>query len=347
MTANGRPTILDVARVAGLSHATVSRYLNKRAYVSDEAAQAIEQAIKEVNYVPSRTARSLVNRQTHAVAFAVRERPDLFFADPNLSNMAIGANTLLSEQNYQMLFLIIDSEQSATRITELIAGGFVDGVILVAMSLNDPVAQAIADTSTPAVTASVPLPDSSVPYVDTDNEGGSEKMTKLFMERGRKKIAYLGGPADEPATTLRHAGYRRALGDSYDEALVRFAHAWELEAGTVAMRQLLEAEPQLDAVIAASDLLATAALDVLASHRLRVPEDVALSGFDDSPWAVRAQPRLTTVRQDSYATGEEMARIVLRQIGGEDLQGFGHIIPNEIIWRESSGPAPSQWHGTE
>ena len=78
MTANGRPTILDVARVAGLSHATVSRYLNKRAYVSEDAAQAIEQAIKAVNYVPSRTARSLVNRQTHAVAFVVRERPDPF-----------------------------------------------------------------------------------------------------------------------------------------------------------------------------------------------------------------------------------------------------------------------------
>ncbi|WP_273488235.1 LacI family DNA-binding transcriptional regulator [Ancrocorticia populi] len=338
MTANGRPTILDVARVAGLSHATVSRYLNKRAYVSEDAAQAIEQAIKAVNYMPSRTARSLVNRQTHAVAFVVRERPDLFFADPNLSNMAIGANTVLSEQNYQMLFLIIDSEQSASRITELIGGGFVDGVILVAMSLNDPVAQAIADTATPAVTASVPLPNSSVPYVDTDNEGGTRKVTQLFMRNGRKKIAYLGGPQDEPATALRHQGYRSALGDSYNPALVAYADAWELEAGTVATQRLLDTEPHLDAVIAASDLLATASLDVLTSRGLRVPEDVALSGFDDSTWAVRAQPPLTTVRQDSYATGEEMARIILRQIDGEDLQGFGHIIPNEIIWRESSDP---------
>ena len=334
----GRPTILDVARVAGVSHATVSRYLNKRAYVSEQAATAIDQAIREVNYVPSRTARSLVNRQTRAVAFVVRESPTLFFTDPNLSKMAIGANAALSAQNYQMLFMIIDSEQSAARITELIGGGFVDGVILVAMSLNDPAAQAIANTPTPAVTASVPLPDSLVPHVDTDNAGGIETLTRLLHESGFHTIGHLGGPEHEPAAILRHAGYKKALGPAYDPALVDFANQWELEAGRASMRRLLAAGPEIDAVIASSDLLATGALDVLAEQGRRVPEDVSVSGFDDSDWALRAHPPLTTVHQDSYRIGEELAEVVLRQIDGEDLQGFGRIIPNEVVWRESSGP---------
>ncbi|MFF2267366.1 LacI family DNA-binding transcriptional regulator [Cellulosimicrobium cellulans] len=338
-----RATIKDVADAAGISHATVSRYLNRTSYVSKASGRAIEEAIQQVNYVPNRTARSLVRQETRAVAFIVREHPDMFFVDANLSNMAIGANAALSERDYQMFLLIVDSPRSADRITELITGGFVDGAILVAMHDEDMVTD-LARSATPIVTASTPSPELAIPRVDTDNVGGTQRITRMLRETGRTQIAEIRGPAHVPVSKLRHEGFRAAMGDELDENLVVEAAEWSLAAGLDAMRELLRRAPQLDGVVAASDLLAAGAIDALRAHGRSVPDDVAVVGFDDSPWAVRTQPPLSTVRQDTLVTGTRMAELLLQQIGGEDLTGYSEIIPNTVVWRESAGSRPVQ-HG--
>ena len=332
-----RATIVDVARAAGVSHATVSRFLNQRSYVSASARTAIEAAIAEVGYVPNRTARSLVRRETHAVAFIVREHPDLFFLDSNLSNMAVGANTSLSGRGYQMMVLIVDSESSADRIIEMISGGFVDAAILVAMQDNDPVIVRLAQSPTPLVTASAPAPDSGIPRVDTDNTGGTRTITEMLLSTGRRRVAEIRGPRDEPASHLRHDGFRSALGALYDPMLVEDATRWNEDAGAAAMRALLRRDPSIDGVVAASDLLAAGALDALRAAGRSVPGDVGIVGFDDSPIAALTQPPLSTVRQDARRLGEAMAELAIRQINGERLDGYADTIPNEIVWRASAG----------
>lgn len=335
-----RPTIKDVASAAGISHATVSRYLNKHAYVSAEAARAIDEAIRQVSYVPNRTARSLVRRETKAVAFIVRESAGMFFVDANLSNMAVGANAALSAQDYQMFLLIIDSERSAERITELITGGFVDGALLVAMHHDDVIAD-LDRAGTPLVTASTPAPDTSIPTVDTDNTGGTERITRLLRATGRHRVAEIRGPHDAPVSALRHAGFVAAMGADLDPALVVEVPEWSLAAGAAAMQDLLDRAPDLDGVVAASDLIAAGAVDALRAAGRSVPGDVGVVGFDDSPWATRTTPTLSTVRQDTLLTGTRMAELLLRQIAGESLRGHHELLPNEVVWRESAGPLPA------
>lgn len=331
-----RPTIKDVADAAGVTHATVSRYLNKSSYVSAATTKAIESAIREVNYVPNRTARSLVRRETRAVAFIVRELPNMFFVDANLSNMAIGVNAALSERDYQMLMLIIDSDRSAERISELITGGFVDGAVLVAMH-DDDIIDNLVRSRTPLVTASSPASAQGVPSVDTDNVGGTAEITRLLRATGRRRIGEIRGPHAAPVSGLRHAGFVQAMDGDLRNELVVEAAEWSMAAGAAAVEEMLGREPELDGIVAASDLIASGAIDALQHHGRRVPEDVGVVGFDDSPWAVRSQPRLSTVRQDTLLTGARMAELLLRQMAGEDLSGYVEILPNEIVWRDSAG----------
>jgi len=338
--ATRRPTILDVARLAGTSHATVSRYLNGRSYVARATADAIEDAIHRVGYVPNRTARSLVQQSTQAVAFVVRERPDLFFADPNLSRMAIGANAALSAAGYQMLLLIVDTDESADRIVTLVRGGFVDGALLVAMHEEDRVVAELAGAGVPLVTASTPLPDASVPWVDTDNEEASAAITRALVSTGRARVGEIHGPRDAPVSHQRHDGYVRALGAGFDPARVAVADEWSLGAGARAMEELLAAASDLDGVVAASDVLAAGAMDTLHRHGRRVPDDVGVVGFDDSPWATQTSPALTTVHQDAQETGRRMAvRLVEHLRGGAPLEG-GEVVPSRVVWRGSAGPRP-------
>ncbi|MCI2956745.1 LacI family transcriptional regulator [Agromyces atrinae] len=333
-----RATVHDVARVAGISHATVSRYLNKRAYVSQASAEAIEAAIRSVNYTPNRTARSLVTQSTRAVAFVVREYSEFFFADSNLSAMAAAANKTLSAEGYQMLLVIIESDEAAERIVDLIIGGFVDGALLVAMRDDDPVAEAIARSTIPAITASAPELPVGLPSVDTDNAGGSRAITRLLADSGRTRLAEIAGPAPMPAARLRHDGFVEARGAAYEPSLSIAAAEWSVEAGAAAMRELLERGEPIDGVVAASDALAAGAIDAIHAAGLTVPADIAVVGFDDSPWATRIRPTLTTVRQDPGATGRRMAERMMAHLGGEALDDVAEVIPNVIVERESTAP---------
>ncbi|WP_208545089.1 LacI family DNA-binding transcriptional regulator [Rathayibacter sp. VKM Ac-2760] len=335
-----RATIVDVARAAGTSHATVSRYLNKTTVVTPATAAAIEHAIGLVGYTPNQTARSLVRRSTRSIAFVVREDTSRFFADPNLSEMAVGANRELSASGFQMVVLIVDDDESALRIGQLVTGGWVDGAILVAMRPDDPIVDAALLHRTAIVTASSSSLHADVPSVDTDNVGGTRRITELLLAGGRRRIAEIRGPGHATAAALRHDGYAQALGGSLDSRLIVTAEEWTSRAGRAAADTLLERGAAFDALVCASDLLALGALESLDGRGLRVPEDVAVVGFDDAPWAAGARPALTTVHQDARETGRLLAVEILARVAGLDRPEAHVILPNRIVWRDSAGPAP-------
>ncbi|MEO7016196.1 MAG: LacI family DNA-binding transcriptional regulator [Leifsonia sp.] len=331
-----RPTIRDVARSAGVSHATVSRYLNERSYVSAEAGRAIEAAVRHTQYVPNRTARSLVSQKTFSAACIVREHSDQFFADPNLSAQAIGANATFSAHGYQMLILIVEGDESTRRAAEIVAGGAVDGALLLAMLEDDPLVLELSKAGTPLVTASTPLRDSLVPYVDTDNKGGTALITQRLLDTGRRVVAEIHGPDRHPVSRIRHEGFMTSMRTLYRPDLVAYADDWTPTAGKRAMRTLLEIEPKIDGVVAASDGLASGAASVLLAAGRSIPHDVGIVGFDDSSWATNSRPKLSTVRQDARLTGQRLAEVLIRQIEGEDLAGFSMTLPNSIVWRDSA-----------
>jgi len=341
-----RPTIRDVARVAGVSHATVSRHLNGHTNVARRTAEAIDAAVLEANYVPNGNARSLVRRKSFTVALVVREHIDLFYADPNLSRMAAGANSVLSANGYVMPLMLVDSDVTATRVVDMIRGGSVDGALLIAMETNDQMVRALRGTSTPLVTASIPLADDSLTWVDTDNVGGTQTITDILRRTGRTRIAEIRGPAAMPVSRLRHEGFVAAMGQAYDPTLVVDATQWSYDAGAQAMRVLLDRDAPPDGIVAASDLLAAGAMSVLAERGLDVPDDVAVVGFDDSPIAIMSTPQISTVRQESATTGKEMAKLMLAMLNGEQRSGSHITVPSVVVWRDSAGPAPAQ-HATE
>lgn len=326
-------TIIDVAREAGISHATVSRYLNGRSYVSATARSEIERAIATVGYVPNSSARALVSRRTASVAFIVREDADLFFDDATLVGQARGANAALSDLGYQLQIMIVDSAASEDRIRRLVSGRSVDGALLSAMSVDDPLARALHEAGVPLVTASEPLPGTGVPSVDIDNRGAAHDIARRLRETGRHRIVEVRGPTAAPVSALRHAGVLDALGADLPGL---DAADWTADAGRDALRVLLDRHPDLDGVVTASDSLAVGAIAALETAGRAVPDDVGVVGFDDSPWAERSHPPLSTVRQDGVATGRRMAEIMSRLLSGDDQRGRREIMPTTIVWRGSA-----------
>lgn len=341
---SSRPTVHDVARVAGVSHATVSRVLNGHDNVATETVALVRQAISETGYVPNRLARSLRNSSTGTVGLIARERAEAFYTDAALAGIAAGANAQFSLDGLQMLQALVDSPRSEDRVISLVRGGSFDGVLLVAMVTDDPIVSTLARTGIPLVTASTPVAGSTVPSVDTDSRAGSRQITSMLRRAGRRRIVELAGPSIAPVSALRHEGFLDALSDDPDPVSVP-AQRWSAEAGAAAMDELLTRAPDLDAVVAASDLLATGAIDTLRARGREVPEDVAVVGFDDAPLATMWTPAIATVRADPRALGAAMATLLTRQIRGEELTDTHLVQPVEVIWRESAGPAPQTTEG--
>ncbi len=330
-----RATVHDVARVAGVSRGTVSRLLNGRMYVSQEAREAIEKAIREVGYVPNTAARNLVTQRTQAVGFIVHEPHSLFLEDPNIGGIMLGANTALSEADYQMVCLVVDTDRDTERVARYLSGGFVDGAIIVSAREQDPIGVAVSRLSLPVAFVGRP-PGIDAPWVGIDNRGAARSIVERLMATGRRRIGMIAAALDRDSGADRLAGYRDALGDAYDESLVEPVPLYSYSAGADGMRALLERRPDLDGVFAAADSVAAGAVDALRQAGRRIPEDVGIVGFDDSAWATRTDPLLSTVSQPADQLGAEAARTVLAQLQGAELPENATLLDTPIVWRDSA-----------
>jgi len=331
-----RATIFDVANEANVSRGTVSRLLNGERYVSDSAREAIELAIAKVGYVRNMAARNLAARKTHAVALIVHEPHSVFLEDPNIGAILLGTNDRLSEADYQLVCLIIGSDRDSARVAEFVRGGLVDGAIIVSAREHDAIAVAIAQTGMPAVMVGHPSDVPTIPYVGIDNRTAARDVTARLIETGRSRIGMIAAALDRDSGADRLAGFQDALGSRFDDRWVVDLPLYSRQAGVDGMRELLSREPTIDGVFAASDAIAAGALDVLRANGRRVPDDVGLVGFDDSDWALRCDPLLSTVRQPADLLGRQAASIVLDLIDGERPKKLGTLLPTELVWRDSA-----------
>jgi DNA-binding LacI/PurR family transcriptional regulator len=331
-----RATINDVAAVAGVSRGTVSRVLNSEAYVSDAAKKAVEDAIEQVGYVRNTAARNLVTRQSHAIGLIVHEPHSLFLEDPNIGSILLGTNSVLSDADYQLVSLVIDSDRDSHRVAEYLTGGFVDGVIIVSARAHDPIAKVVSQIGIPAAFVGHPVDIEGIPYVGIDNFSAAKAITTRLIETGRTTIGMIAAGLDRDSGQDRVAGFAAAMGDSYDPSLVVKVPLYAHASGIEGMRELLARAPHVDGVFAASDAIAAGVLDVLREVGRTVPGDVGVVGFDDSAWATRSQPPLSTVHQPAGQLGRRAAESVLAQIRGEAVDNAGTFLETHIVWRDSA-----------
>jgi DNA-binding LacI/PurR family transcriptional regulator len=332
------PTLEEVARVAGVSRATVSRVINGGARVSPAARAAVEQAIAELSYIPNRAARSLVTRRTDSVALVVPETGAKLVSDPFLIGALQGVTTGLADTELQLVLLIAQRAGDTDRLLRYLRAGHVDGALVMSHHREDHLPTELAKIGLRCVFLGRPLEpgEVTVTYVDVDNVGGGRAATEHLVGRGARRIATIAGPPDMPAGVDRLAGWRAALdGAGLPSDAVAFGD-FTADGGAAAMSALLSEWPDLDAVFVASDLMATGALGVLRESGRAVPEDVAVVGFDDSMLAATTIPPLTTVRQDAEAFGRRAVDLLLAQLRADEAESSAEILPTELIVRASA-----------
>jgi DNA-binding LacI/PurR family transcriptional regulator len=324
--------------MAGVSAATVSRVVNNNPRVNPEIRLAVNQAIERLGYVPNRAARSLMTRRTDSIGVVIRETAGRLFGDPYFGQLMLGISEEASAAERQLVLLAAPTTEAATRVEQYVVGRHVDGVIVVGPHGGDQLPARLARRRVPVVVNDRPIDGARVSYVDSDNHAGARLAVEHLVAGGRRRIATIHGTLELASGEDRLVGYREALataGLSVDATLESDGDFSPVRAGQ-AMRELLTRRSDLDAVFVASDSMAVAALRVLRDAGCRVPEDVAIVGFDDSPVAAETSPALTTVRQPIEAMGRAMVRQLLRQIDHPEEPAQRIVFATELIVRDSS-----------
>lgn len=331
---NRRPTIEDVAAVAGVSRGTVSRVLNGGQNVSPTAHAAVTKAIRRTGYVVNHHARSLVTQRSRSVAFILSEPQDKLFEDPNFATLLHGCTQALGEHDIPLLLAIAGTDADRERLVRFIAAGHFDGALLISSHRGDPVIDELLARRVPVVAAGQPLGhESAVAYAAVDERDGARRMVAHLRDTGRRRIATITGPLDTPGGAQRLAGYREIVAGAGLPELVANGD-YSQRSGEVAMARLLELDPEVDAVFVASDLMARGALQSLRRAGRRVPDDVAVGGFDDSLVAATTDPPLTTIRQPFPRISAEMVRLLLAMVAGDPPSAV--ILPTELVVRGSA-----------
>ncbi|MFI7217600.1 LacI family DNA-binding transcriptional regulator [Micromonospora maritima] len=335
MTTAQRPTLEAVARRAGVSRATVSRVVNGSTTVAESIQQAVRRAVEELGYVPNLAARSLVTQRTDSIALVMPEAATRVFSDDQVFPGIIrGAAQELEAADKQLVLMLAGSPAGHERVERYTTGRHVDGVLFASLHGEDPLPGRLARLGIPVVCGGRPLDGGDVPYVDVDHTGGVATAVEHLIATGRRRVATIAGPQDMVAGIERLIGYRTTVTAAGLPELVAFGD-FTRESGTAAMRELLAADPELDAVFAASDLMAHAAMRALREAGRRVPDDVAVIGFDDIETAAYTEPPLTTVRQPIVELGRSMTRQLLRIAAGEEVEQ-ALVLPTELVVRESA-----------
>jgi DNA-binding LacI/PurR family transcriptional regulator len=337
MAEPGLPTLADVAHLAGVSSATASRVLTGSARVRPQTKDKVEQAMTRLGYVRNRAARSPASRRAGSIALVLGEETVRVFADPFFARLLRSVSRELSLADSQLVMLTLHSARDYQTVSRYLRSGHVDGALFVSMhdrpdfdyeSLGIP----LALCGRPAVARGT-----SLSYVDADNIGGARSAVRYLLDSGRKAIATIAGPPDMAPGIDRLLGYRQALGvaGALDPGMIAYGD-FSTMSGQHALLRLIDHRPGIDAVFAASDLMAAGALHALRRLGRRVPRDVAVIGFDDLPVAQQTTPQLTTVRQPVDAMGSRMVSEILAQIADPGREPSHVVLGTEVIQRGSA-----------
>jgi DNA-binding LacI/PurR family transcriptional regulator len=326
----------DIASLAGVSVSTVSRALAGSTLVPERKRAEIIKIASANGYVINQQARSLrlKRTQTIGVVIPLGHEASQRISDPFFSEMLGRLADAITERGYTLLLTKLITSDTLW-IDKLVASGRTDGLIIIGQSDQHEALNIAAANYLPLVVWGGHLPGQRYCSVGTDNIGGGRVATEHLIARGRKRIVFLGNP-DIPEPGQRLQGYREALasaGLGYDPALIASAHL-TMETAYDAMRAVIASGVAFDGVFAVSDVIAIAAIQALSAAGRRVPQDVAVVGYDDVALASHANPPLTTIRQDLETGARLLTDLLLQRMAGEETPSA--TMPTQLIVRLSS-----------
>lgn len=340
MQIKGKVTSFDIAHLTGVSQSTVSRALRGSPLVNEETRQRIQAAVDKLNYKVDKNASGLRARHTGTLALLLFEDPtaDDSHINPFFLSMLGSITRASAQRGYDLL--ISFQQFSRDWHADYADAKKADGIILLGygdyLATRDKL-QKLVDQGTHCVRWGAVVPDQPDVSVGCDNVSGGHAITAHLLEQGCRRIAFLGDASSHyPEFFDRYRGHERALSEAGLEAepLLQVNAESTERSGYDALEMLLTRGVSFDAVFAASDLIAIGALRALAHHGLKVPDDVALAGFDDITMASFVNPPLTTVLQDTKQAGEILVDSLLRLIRGEPAENA--MLPAPLIVRRSS-----------
>jgi LacI family transcriptional regulator len=330
------PTLEEIAEIAQVSRSTVSRVINRSPNVNPKTRQRVEEVVRSLGFQPNRAARSLAGGRTQVIGLVIPMGVGRLFSDPYFPILIQSVASACNSIDHSVMLWLAEPEVERRTIGQILYNGLIDGVIVSSSLIDDPLVHTLSNSKMPFVLIGRSISGLDVSYVDVDNVEGARLVVDHLLQGGRRRIATISGPQNMIAGCDRYEGYRKALQDwglPVNPDLV-LDGGFSEDASSQAMLQLLEKGP--DAVFAASDIMAQGALRVLQSQGVRIPEDIALTGFDDMPFAERLDPSLTTIRQPIQKTGTVAVEILIDLINNPGSSKRQIILPTELIVRDSS-----------
>ncbi|PKQ31575.1 MAG: LacI family transcriptional regulator [Actinobacteria bacterium HGW-Actinobacteria-2] len=325
------PTLEDVARRAGVSRATVSRVVNGATLVAPDTVKSVQAAISDLDYRPNRAARALVTRRTGVVAVVVPEANERVFNDPFFPQAYHGALQGFGNSDVQVVLAIAQPGDPADRMLRYLDSGHVDGAIV--LSHHGPaLATALARMAIPVVFVGDPETP-GLPFVDLDQVDASRQATELLIQRGHRRVATITGPLDMAAGRRRLQGFRDALTAAGLEPGPIEVGDFTQASGRAAAARILASGADFDAIFVANDLMATGALYTFGEAGLRVPDDVAVIGFDNAALAEQSSPGLTTMTNPADELCRVAAEMLIKTLAGVPVTSV--ILPSHPVLRGS------------
>lgn len=330
-----RPTIEDVARLAGVSRGTVSRVINGGRSVRPVVLDKVNAAIDALGYSVNQAARNLASGRTGSVAFVISDREESLFEDPNFGQFARVFSRELRKTGRHLLITTAQDEEEENFLGDYLTLGHVDGALLALTHEEESLLGRLLPYRLPLVVLGKPLGfEDAFSWVAIDDEKAARTAVSYLAGRVGGPVGTVTGPLHTSSGRGRLDGFRRALGDRFRADLVATGD-WSLNSGHQGAAQLLASEPGLRGLFVASDLMAAGAIGALREAGRRVPDDVAVVGFDNSAAATRVTPALTTMRNPIEQTALEALRILDDQIAGRVRRPVHILLGSELVERAS------------
>jgi len=328
-------TMKDVAKLAGVSVATVSRVLNNKPNVSPELRSKVLEAVEELNYRRDRVARSLRAKTSLIIGLIISDIRNPFF-----TSVVRGVEDVAYDHGYTLLLCNSDEDPAKERLyIDIMLAERVAGVIISPVAEVDNYSSVLLHAGVPVVAMDRRMRDLEVDTVVVNNVEGVYQAVCYLIEQGHRRIGFIGGPTRTTTGRERQEGYQKALAEhglGLEQVLVKIGD-FKQDSGYQMACQLLEMDDPPTAIFTANNLMTLGALNAIHEKKLSIPQEVAIVGFDDMSWAQSLAPPLTAVAQPTYELGRTAADLLLRRIGDPNRPTEQICLEANLVVRESSG----------